>query len=212
MQAALHRVARPKPQPGSCGVAAKRPHSWSRSNQAPPCASPGRIEGATELRPVRQGAEGRSHGHTLHSPRAPLTVTPSCLPLERTADALAAPRLQKRRQSHPRRSAGVLTVPQIARALAVPVHRLYDQITRGTFTITKAPATRLYLFPAHPQPLQRFKALKTGSRRKIGLHTAPLRGSRARDDRKQGRSRSYVNYKSIKMSSRSIASYPLKSA
>jgi hypothetical protein len=74
---------------------------------------------------------------------------------------------QQRRQSHPRRMAGYLTVPQIARALEVPVHWIYDHIHRGTIAITKDEATRLYLFPDRSTTLQQFKALKSGKRRNI---------------------------------------------
>jgi hypothetical protein len=74
---------------------------------------------------------------------------------------------QQRSQSHPRRIAGYLTVPQIARALEIPVHWLYDHIHRGTIEITKDEETRLYLFPDRSTTLQKFKALKSGERRNI---------------------------------------------
>jgi hypothetical protein len=88
---------------------------------------------------------------------------------------------QKRSQSHPRRIAGFLTVPQLARALAVPVHWIYDHIKRGTIAITKDPITRLYLFPDCPQTLQRLKELKAGTRRHIGFHDSPDNGSQSPD-------------------------------
>jgi hypothetical protein len=75
--------------------------------------------------------------------------------------------LQQRSQSHPRRMAGYLTVPQIARALEVPVHWIYDHIHRGTIEITKDEETRRYLFPDRSTTLQKFRALKSGERRNI---------------------------------------------
>jgi len=84
---------------------------------------------------------------------------------------------QQRSQSHPRRIAGALTVPQIARVLEVPVHWIYDHIHRGTIAITKDPTTRLYLFPDQPQTLRLFKALKAGKRRNIRFPAGPLSGA-----------------------------------
>jgi DNA invertase Pin-like site-specific DNA recombinase len=84
---------------------------------------------------------------------------------------------QKRSQSHPRRIAGYLTVPQIACALAVPVYWMYDHINRGTIAVTKDPTTGLYMFPDRPQMLKMFKELKAGKRRKIRFHEDPLSGS-----------------------------------
>ena len=88
---------------------------------------------------------------------------------------------QKRSQSNPRRIAGYLTVPQIACALAVPVHWIYDHIHRGTIAVTKDPTTGLYGFPNQPQTLKMFKGLKAGKRRKIRFHEDLLRGSRTPD-------------------------------
>ena len=88
---------------------------------------------------------------------------------------------QKRSQSHPRHIAGFLTVPQLARALTVPVHWIYDHINRGTIAITKDPTTRLYLFPDRPQILKRLKELKDGTRRHIRFHDSPSSGSKSSD-------------------------------
>jgi DNA invertase Pin-like site-specific DNA recombinase len=84
---------------------------------------------------------------------------------------------QQRSQSHPRRIAGALTVPQIARVLEVPVHWLYDHVHRGTIAIPKDPTTRLYLFPDQPETLRLFKALKAGKRRTIRFPAGPLSGA-----------------------------------
>jgi hypothetical protein len=77
-------------------------------------------------------------------------------------------------------------VPQIACALAVPVHWMYDHIHRGTMAVTKDPTTGLYVFPDRPQTLKMFKDLKAGTRRKIRLHEDPLSGSRAPDAVEKG--------------------------
>jgi DNA invertase Pin-like site-specific DNA recombinase len=68
--------------------------------------------------------------------------------------------LRERHQSHPRRVAGQLTVSQLARALDVSPHWLYDRIYKGTIQVTKDPVTRLYLFPDTPATLEHLHALK----------------------------------------------------
>ena len=67
-----------------------------------------------------------------------------------------------RHQSHPRHIPGVLTVPQLARALELSVHWFYDRINAGRIHLQKDPATKLYLFPDHPTTLERLKALRDG--------------------------------------------------
>jgi hypothetical protein len=69
---------------------------------------------------------------------------------------------QVRSQSHPRRIPGYLTVSQIARALDISNHWIYDRINKGTIQITKDPKTGLYLFPDEPNTLELFKKLKSG--------------------------------------------------
>jgi len=68
--------------------------------------------------------------------------------------------MQKRSQSHPRRIAGCLTVPQIAKALDIPSHWIYDRIHKGVIHVTKDIKTGLYLFPDTPQTLELFRKLK----------------------------------------------------
>jgi DNA invertase Pin-like site-specific DNA recombinase len=67
---------------------------------------------------------------------------------------------QKRSQSHPRRIVGYLTVPQIAGALGLTPHWIYDRINNGCIMVTKDSATGLYLFPDQPTTLEQFKELK----------------------------------------------------
>ena len=70
--------------------------------------------------------------------------------------------LIQRSQSHPRRIPGHLTVPQIARALGVRKHWIYDRIHNGTIQVTRNAETGLYLFPDHPVTIEQFKQLQTG--------------------------------------------------
>ena len=75
--------------------------------------------------------------------------------------------LHNRSQSHPRRIAGSLTVPQLAKALAITPHWVYHQIKRGTVAITRDAATGLYLFPDTPQTLEAFRQLRAGQRTEL---------------------------------------------
>lgn len=68
----------------------------------------------------------------------------------------------KRSQSHPRRIAGYLTVPQIATALNFSQHWIYDRIHNGTIAITRHQETGLYLFPDQPNTLTQFQQLQAG--------------------------------------------------
>jgi DNA invertase Pin-like site-specific DNA recombinase len=71
-------------------------------------------------------------------------------------------RMVLRRQSHPRHITGFLTASQVAKALAVPPHWLYDRIYKGTICIQRDPATRLYLFPDKPSTIKRLRELHDG--------------------------------------------------
>jgi DNA invertase Pin-like site-specific DNA recombinase len=70
--------------------------------------------------------------------------------------------LRQRSQSHPRRVAGYLTVPQLARLLDVAPHWLYDRIHNGTIPVAKDRPTGLYLFPDTPATLEPLQALIAG--------------------------------------------------
>jgi DNA invertase Pin-like site-specific DNA recombinase len=67
-----------------------------------------------------------------------------------------------RHQSHPRRVASQLTVPQLAEQLHVSPHWIYDRIHNGTIQVAKDQKTSLYLFPDRPQTLERFRKLIAG--------------------------------------------------
>jgi DNA invertase Pin-like site-specific DNA recombinase len=68
----------------------------------------------------------------------------------------------RRKQAQPRRVPGCLTIPQIAQALSVTPHWIYHHIRSAKITIMKDHETGLYLFPDHPETLERFQQLKAG--------------------------------------------------
>ena len=72
-----------------------------------------------------------------------------------------------RSQSHPRRIAGFLTIPQVARKLGITVHWIYDRIHNSTIEIVRDRATKLYLFPANPRTITLFKQLQSGKLQKL---------------------------------------------
>ncbi len=96
-------------------------------------------------------------GH--RSPRQPDCVLPSTVKIIRLKHRV----FQKRSQSHPRRVAGYLTVPQIANALDVTPYWIYHLIDNGRIQVAKDAQTGFYLFPDKPQTLAMFKNLKEGS-------------------------------------------------
>ncbi len=72
-----------------------------------------------------------------------------------------------RHQSHPRRVAGALTLSQIAKALDIAPHWIYDRINNGCIQITKDSQMNLYLFPDEPATLEQFKQLRAGTLKKL---------------------------------------------
>src|SRR5207302_10657404 len=70
--------------------------------------------------------------------------------------------LRTRSQSHPRHVAGYLTVPQLAAALGVTPHWVYDRLHNGTIAGTRDPTTKLYLFPDSPATVEELTAIKEG--------------------------------------------------
>jgi hypothetical protein len=70
---------------------------------------------------------------------------------------------QKRSQSHPRHIEGVLTVTQLARAMDISPHWVYDRIHNGCIQVVKDADTGLYLFPDDPATLEMFTSLKQGN-------------------------------------------------
>jgi DNA invertase Pin-like site-specific DNA recombinase len=91
------------------------------------------------------------------SPRATKVIasTVLCIRLKHRA-------LRPRPGSRPRRLAGKLTLPQVARALEVPVHWLYQRIERGVIEVPLHPERKLYVFPDTPEALAQLRQLKAG--------------------------------------------------
>ena len=87
-----------------------------------------------------------------------MTVLPSTVRTIRLKHRI----FQVRSQSHPRRIAGSLTVPQIAKVLDVKVHWIYHHIDMRRIQVQKDASTGLYLFPDRPKTLEMFQKLKTG--------------------------------------------------
>ncbi len=92
--------------------------------------------------------------------RSPLrqAVLPSTVKIIR----LKHGQFQKRSQSHPRRIEGALTIAQLALALDMDPHWIYDRIHNGTIQVDKDPKTRLFLFPDEPETIEQFKQLRAG--------------------------------------------------
>jgi DNA invertase Pin-like site-specific DNA recombinase len=86
------------------------------------------------------------------------TVLPSTVRLLRLRHRL----LRQRSQSHPRRVPGHLTVPQLARAVGLTPHWIYDRIHNGTIRVSLDPQWNLYLFPDKPKTITLFKQLRAG--------------------------------------------------
>src|ERR671925_922644 len=115
-------------------------------------------------------AEGKSDDEmarqlTQHGYRSP--SQPAVLPSTVKGIRLKLGLMQHRSQSHPRRIVGYLTVPQLAKALAITPHWVYHQIKRGTVAIARDAATGLYLFPDTPQTLDAFRQLRAGQRTEV---------------------------------------------
>ena len=97
---------------------------------------------------------------TQHGYRSP--SRPAVVPSTVKGIRLKLGLMQNRSQSHPRRIAGYLTVPQLAKALGITPHWVYHQIKRGTVVIQRDAQTRLYLFPDCPETLEAFEQLRAG--------------------------------------------------
>ena len=68
-----------------------------------------------------------------------------------------------RSQSHPRRIEGALTISQIADALDIDPHWIYDRIHNGTIQSKKIRAHASFLFPDSPTTLEQFRQLHSGN-------------------------------------------------
>jgi DNA invertase Pin-like site-specific DNA recombinase len=129
---------------------------------------PGAHEMAQQIRVLF--AEGTSDDEmarqlTQHGYRSP--SRPTVLPSTVKGIRLKLGLMQNRSQSHPRRIAGYLTVPQLAKAVGMTPHWVYHQIKRGTVVMQRDAQTRLYLFPDCPETLEAFGQLRAGHRRAL---------------------------------------------
>jgi hypothetical protein len=93
--------------------------------------------------------------------RSPLSTT-QLLPSTVKSIRLQHRLFLKRSQSHPRSIPGNLTVPQLAKALDVSKHWIYDRIGNGTIAVARDGKTGLYLFPDTPRTLAQFRKLRAG--------------------------------------------------
>lgn len=117
---------------------------------------------AAILKLARRGQSDEAiAGHlTKQGFRSPkhLTVLPSTVQKIRLRHRL----LVKRSQAHPRHVAGCLTVSEIAKALHLAPHWIYDRIHNGTIQVDLDAERQLYLFPDRPRTLTLLKQLRAG--------------------------------------------------
>ncbi len=104
-------------------------------------------------------------GH--HSPKNTQTVLTSTVRIIRQKHRI----FLKRSQSHPRRIAGYLTVPQIAEALGISPYWICSRIDNGTVPAAKDADTGLYLFPDQPATLELFRQLTEARSTNLGSLT-----------------------------------------
>jgi DNA invertase Pin-like site-specific DNA recombinase len=133
-----------------------------------PVGALARLSGAAELeRQIRELAKAGETDETIaarltaagHRSPKHTTVLPSTVRIIRLRHGL----LRERRQSHPRHIAGSLTVPQVARAVGVTPHWIYDRIHNGTIRARRDRKMNLYLFPDKPKTITLFQQLRAGT-------------------------------------------------
>lgn len=76
--------------------------------------------------------------------------------------------LRTKHQSHPRRVAGHLTIPQLAKKLGVSRWWISDRIANGTIQAKKDEKTKCYVFPDTPAMLAELRALVSEYQSKTG--------------------------------------------
>ena len=76
--------------------------------------------------------------------------------------------LRRVHQSHPRRFAGFLTIPQLAKKLGISRWWISDRINNGTIKAKKDERAKCYLFPDTPEMLAELMSLITEYRNKVG--------------------------------------------
>jgi DNA invertase Pin-like site-specific DNA recombinase len=117
---------------------------------------------ATILRLAREGQSDAEIAALLtsqgHRSARGARVLPSTVKTIRLRHRL----LNRDSQSHPRRVAGYLTIPQLAEKLNISRHWISDRIHNGTIVVEKDAATRCYLFPDNLETLRQFRQLLDG--------------------------------------------------
>lgn len=88
-----------------------------------------------------------------------LVVLPSTVKIIRLRHGI----FQVRSQSHPRHVEGALTLSQVAKALDIAPHWIYDRIHKGCIQISRDAQTNLYLFPNDPATLEQFRQVRAGT-------------------------------------------------
>jgi len=97
------------------------------------------------------------------SPRNPKTVLPSTVQTIRLQLRI----FKRPNKSQSRLIPGYLTIPQLAKALDLPLYWFYDRIRKGFIQIEKNEEMGLYLFPDHPDTLEQFQLFKSGVYKKL---------------------------------------------
>jgi hypothetical protein len=105
-----------------------------------------------------------------------LQVLPSTVKTLRLKHGL----MQKPSQSHPRRKAGYLTIPQLAQVLGVSRQWLHDRMHNGRIQVCKDPSKGVYLFPDHPTTVEQRQQLQAGTRVQVSFMAPqhPVDGAR----------------------------------
>lgn len=102
-----------------------------------------------------------SQGH--RSPMADTVLLSTVRNVRRSKGILLRPS-----QSHPRRVAGYLTIPQLAKKLGISRSWIHDRIRSGTIKAEKDTKAKCYLFPDTPETLSDFQAIITAFQQKTG--------------------------------------------
>ena len=97
------------------------------------------------------------------SPRNPKAVLPSTVQTIRLQQHI----FKRPNQSKSHLVPGYLTIPQLAKALDLPLYWFYDRIRKGQIHIEKNEEMGLYLFPDHPDTLEQFQLFKSGVYKKL---------------------------------------------
>jgi hypothetical protein len=117
----------------------------------------------TILEQSAQGISDEEIAQSLSAQGYRSPLRPQVLPSTVRTIRLKHRLFRKRSQSHPRRIASYLTVPQLAQALGLTPHWIYDRIYNGTIQVTKDPQRQLFLFPDAPSTVEQFRQLKAGT-------------------------------------------------